>query len=76
MLANAALVCLFGRVTGRPAFPHNRVYLVYFACVPRCYAMPSHLSFPSRVVLFGNVTFNKTSVMLAFILRLRAFMYH
>lgn len=45
MLANAALVCLFGRVTGRPAFPHNRVYLVYFACVPRCYAMPSRFSF-------------------------------
>ena len=35
MLANAArvCVCVCGRVTGRPAFPDNRVYLVYFASV-------------------------------------------
>eukprot|EP00069_Balaena_mysticetus_P016523 bmy_09890T0 len=73
MLANAALVCLSGRVTGRPAFPHNRVYLVYFACAPRVRNIKRDVQ---KVVLFGNVTFNKTLMMLAFILRLRAFKYH
>lgn len=33
MLANAALACLSGRVTGRPAFPCNRLYLADFASV-------------------------------------------
>ena len=41
MLADAALLCL----SGRPAFPHNRVCLGYFACAPRCYAVPSRFSF-------------------------------